>query len=170
MTQAAKELRNAVVQTIRARFQNPLYHILLYEYGGREMHKHQMMILGSVLLPPEPTPEPTEEVPNPVAPPFYLDNARSRELITSQLAVHPHEFFHNANISSWGFIGRNDLTRTLARRFYAVNKTTEMPWGYVIVPTEEEKSAVDSIYPASTATLPEFTAVTDEMRYRAVGA
>ena len=123
-----------------------------------------MMMLGSVLLPEEPVDA------QGVQPAFYLDDEPTRDLIASQLATHPHDFFHNASISSWGFIGRQDSTRTLARRFYAINKTRDLAWGYVIVPNAAEKAAEDSIIPANAVVLPDFGSVTNTMRYRAIGA
>ena len=164
MTPEALSFRNAVVQTIRERFSNPLYSILLYEYGGREMHAHQMMVLGSVLL-PEPTHDGMGDPPA-----FYLDDAGVRALIASQLATHPREFFHHANIASWGRIGRSDSSLTLARRFYLINRASESSWGYVLVPNEEEKNAEGSFYAADAVTLPDFLNVTDSMRYTAIGA
>ena len=158
MTPEAKAFRNAVVQTIRERMRNPLYLLLQHEYGGRETHKHQMMILGSVLLP-----EVDSE-------PFYLDDPKVRALIASQLSIHPHDFFHNANIATWGRLSIQDADRTLGRRFYAVNKMSELAWGFTIVFNEAEKAAEDSVIEADVVVLPDFVSVTDTIRYRAIGA
>ena len=164
MTPEAKTFRGGVVQTIRGRMRDPFYAMFRHEYGGSEMHKHQLMILGSVLLPEAPAGDDGE------VPPFYLDDPARRALIASQLAIRPTDFLNNANIVVWGRLSLQSGDRTLGRRFYAVNKTVETSWGYYAVPNDAEYSAEDSAIPRDAVTLPDFVAVTNEIRYRAIGA
>ena len=166
MTPEAKALRNAVVQTIRQRVRNPLYQLRMHLPNGQDTHRQQMMILGSVLLPEKLAPAATEEVPNPVAPPFYLDDSEVRALIAGQLAIQPRDFFHNANFGAWGAIiptlGATGDTDGLGRRFYAVDQDAVLPgggWGYNKIPWQSEKDAEGSTVPADAVVLPDFESI-----------
>ena len=158
MTPEAQAFIGHVVQTSRQRFRDPWHLLRLHNYGGSETNKWMLMILGSVLLPEE------------VGKDFYLDSHEVRSLIQSQLNIHPRNFFNHANISSWGRLSVRQGDATLGRRFYAVNKENPLSWGYTIVYNQGEKDAEDSAVIPEAIVLPDFDSVTDEMRYRAMGA
>ena len=160
MTPEATKFIGEVVQTSRQRFRDPWHAVRLYEYGGREMNSWMLMIVGSVLLP--------EESASNL--PFYLDDPDVRALIKSQLDIHPREFFRHANIGTWGRLSVLSGDIKLGRRFYAVNKGNPQSWGFTIVYNREEKDAEDSAVPSEAVVLPDFAAVTNEMKYGAMGA
>ena len=158
MTSEAYKFIGHVVQTSRKRFRDPWHSLRLHDYGGSEMNKWMLMIVGSVLLPEE------------VGQDFYLDSQEVRELIQSQLNIHPRNFFNNANIATWGRLSVRQGDATLGRRFYAVNKENPSSWGFTIVYNQGEKEAEDSAVPPEAVVLPDFIDVTDKIRYRAMGA
>ena len=192
MTSEAKELRNAVVQTMRERLFSPRYRFWLNAptiqqtdattgIDGTEsrcLWNRDLMILGSVLLPEEVAPEPTEEVPNPVASPYYLDDADVRDLIRTELAISPRSFIHNVYAPEWDARiespGAHLGSSIIPRRFCTVDKSVSTglrgtKWGLVAVPWQSEKDLVDSTIPVDAVVLPDFFHVTDAMRYKALG-
>ena len=192
MTPEAKQLRGTVVQTIRERILSPRYQLWLravtiqqtnFRLGidGTEprcLWNRDLMLLGSVLLPEQPAPAATEDEPNPVKPPFYLDDADVRDLIAVELAIPPRLFIHNVYAPEWDGVidspGAHLGANVIPRRFYQVDKTVSIglrgaKWGLTKVPWQSEKDAEDSTVPVDAVVLPDFLPVTDSMRYVAMG-
>ena len=137
------------------------------------LYWRDMMLLGSLLLPEEPAPAPTVDVPNPVAPAFYLDSPLVRELIQTELAIPARAFLHECHVATWAALlntpGARALGSQIPRRFYVVDKDADFPWGATMVPWQSEKDADDSTVPADAVVLPDFLPVVDSVRYRAIG-
>ena len=79
LTPEAKQFRRDTIQWARHWFTNPIYQFLYARSGtgvGHVMHEFVLMHVYQVLQPPELAPEPTEEVPDPVAPAYHLNDAR----------------------------------------------------------------------------------------------
>ena len=168
MTPEAKEFRNAGVQIVRERFQDWRYQHLRQE-GPQAviMHAHQMMVLGSLLFPET---KPTTEVPSP---PYYLDDADIRWLINRELQLSAVAFFHHAWLEGWANLlpqNTNEPERnSIVRRFYATNRSGVSGWSPVLVPTEEERDAEDSLYRPEIPVIPDLEVVTTAHRMQAVG-
>ena len=175
MTPGAKLLITEVVQEIKSRMTSPQYAMLMRaqtintEVGmPRIVYQRDLMLLGSVLLPEEPADETTG-----IVPPFYLDDPFVRTLIRQEMAVPIRQFVRLAHVASWdGLIVTDGASRPstgLVRRFYTTNKAGDFGWEPRIVPTQPEKDAEGSTVPADATVLPDFEAVTDQMRYTALG-
>ena len=179
MTPAAKQIIESTVQAIKRRWTSPQFAMLMRaetinaEVGmPRIVYMRDLMLLGSVLLP---EPEPDPDTPD-VAPVFYLDSPLRRALITRELRISIREFVRRADVGSWaGLIVADGAPRgstAIPRRFHATNFDSDQlitGWTPRIVYTQPEKDAEGSTVPADATTLPDFEAVTDQMRYAALG-
>ena len=172
MTPEALAFKNSVVQTIRDRVLSPRYSVWRHEPGGDILWQRDLMLVGSVLLPETPAPEPTDDEPNPVAPEFHLDFDYVRNLIQSEVSILPREFIANVSVGAYNAIllgfGEGD-NRQYGRRFYTVNKDYVSGWGLTAVPFKVERDTPLSPYGPHTIVLPDFKPVTHAMRLQAMG-
>ena len=180
MTPAAKAFIESTVQTIKNRWISPQFAMLMRaetinsEVGmPRIVYMRDLMLLGSVLL-PESAPDP--DTPD-VVPDFHLDSPLRRALITRELRIPIREFVRSAHVPSWTerivADGAHRGSSDMPRRFFATDFDGSPPlvtgWVPRSVPTLAEKDAEGSTVPADATTLPDFEAVTDQMRYAALG-
>ena len=168
MTPEAKAFRNAGIQIVRTRFQDWRYqHLRMDGAQSVIMHAHQMMVLGSLIFPET---KPTTEVPDP---PYYLDDAMVRWLIERELKLSAIGFFHHAWLGGWAALLPQDTNEpdrdSIVRRFYATNVRGVGGWRPVLVPTEEERDAPDSLYRPDIPVIPDLGSVTTAHRMQAVG-
>ena len=181
MTPAAKLLIEEVAQAIKARWTSPQYGMLMRavtinpDDAGMPyvVYWRDMMLLGSVLLPAAPAPEPTPDDPDPVAPPFYLDDPFVRTIIRRELRLPLRQFVREAHVASWDALietpGGHRGSTALVRRFYTTDQAGDFGWAPALVPTQAEKDAEGSTVPADATVMPDLEAVTDLMRYSALG-
>ena len=177
MTPEAVAFINSTVQHIKTRMFDPKYRIILNAHSfqaaadsdfGNVIFWRDMMLLGSVLLPAEPTPAEGGDKPA-----FYLDDAAARALIQAELDITLRDFMRNVHVASWAAYlaapGAHRGGEQLVRRFYVVDRDDPFGWSLARVPTEIEKDAEGSTIPGDAVCLPDFEAVTDQMRYAALG-
>ena len=133
LTPEAQAFRRETIQWGKKWFLNPIYQFLYRESGtgvGHVMHEFVLMHLYQVLQPPALAPEATEEVPNPVAPVYHLNDARVRTLLLANRR-NPLRFRTEHSNGTWGALvlnpGEHKGEDTLGRRFYAVEETPEFP-------------------------------------------
>ena len=133
LTPEAVQFRRETIQWARHWFTNPIYQFLYKESGtgvGHVMHEFVLMHVYQVLQPPELAPEPTEEVPEPVAPAYHLNDARVRTLLLDNRR-NPLQFRVEHSNGTWGALvlnpGQHKSEDTLGRRFYAVEESPEFP-------------------------------------------
>ena len=174
MTPEAKAFRASTVQAIKARMQAPNYRILLQADTFSEdtdlpkvVFWRDMMLLGSVLFPESP---PDDEG---VVPPFYLDDAAVRAIIQAELDMPLRVFVRGVHVASWAFQmvlpGAPRGTSAIPRRFYTTSTTGAFGYEPVAVPWQSDKDAQDSMVADDATVMPDFEAVTDRMRYAALG-
>ena len=162
MTPEALALRNRVVQTIRERVLSPRYQLWRQEPAGNVLWWRDMMILGSVLLPP---PESTGLI----APRSHLDVENTRFIIDRELKVVPRILLYKANVAQWEALipdipGTGDID-ALGRRFYALNAA----WEPTKIPTAEERDAQFSPYHPAHIVMPDLGVVSHRVRLKAIG-
>ena len=175
LTPGAKDFRRDTIQWARHWFLNPIYQFLYRESGtgiGHVMHEFVLMHVYPVLHPPTLAPAPTEEVPEPVAPAYFLNDAAIRTFLLENRR-NPLRFRVEHNSGTWAFNvlnpGGHRATGTMGRRFYAVDETPEFPlpgggWGATAV-----QRPTDMNYDATKLALPDFDQPDPEAVYAECG-
>ena len=170
MTPEARAFRGEIIQYMRRRISDWRYSIWRKEQHGEILWRRDLMLVGAVLLPAEPTPEPTPDEPNPEVPIHHLDYDYVRAFLRQEAAVHPGFFIRRVNDDMWkAAIQMGDEMGSFGDRFYSIVYRDDDTWGLYSVPTQAEKDAPNSPYGPHTITLPEFTSVTHDMRLTALG-
>ena len=175
MTPEAREFRNGMVQTLRARMLDPRYTVWRMATELRTdsdapkcMFWRDLMLVGSVLRPEDPAPAEGGDPPA-----FYLDDPAVRALIHTEVSIPPRLFLNNCDVNYWaglipdGSFHRRELR--LDQRFYVVDKTGNFGWFPVVVPLEQTTDEEGNVIDTAQVTLPTFEIVSINARYAAMG-